>query len=120
MNKPYFKQDSPRQFPTDDHKIILEHFGAAATGQKDVSIARMSAPPGWSEPYQTPEFDEYTLMVSGKKKIDIDGTVVILAEGESLFVKRGTRVRYANPYDETAEYWSVCIPAFTPESVNRE
>ncbi len=120
MNKSYFKQDAPRQFPTEDHKLILEHFGAAATGQKDVSIARMSAPPGWSEPFQVPDFDEYTLMVSGRKRVEIGGDTVILKAGESLFVKRGSKVKYANPFNETAEYWSVCIPAFTPDKVHRE
>ena len=120
MNNSFFKQDSPIQFPTPDDKVILEHFGAVATGQNDVSIARMSAPPGWSEPYQTPEFDEYTLMVKGKKSIKIDGETVILKAGESLLVRKGSRVMYANPFKETAEYWSVCIPAFSPEKVNRE
>lgn len=120
MNKKYYKQDTPVQFPTDDGKIILEHFGNAATSQRDVSIARMSAPPGWEEPHQIPDFDEYTLMVNGKKRIEVDGDIIILKAGESLLVKKGARVQYSNPFSESAEYWSVCIPAFSPENVHRD
>ncbi len=80
----------------------------------------MVAPPGWSEPHQNPEFDEYTLMVRGRKQIEINGETVTLKPGESIHVKKGVRVQYSNPFEEEAEYWSVCIPAFSPDSVNRE
>ena len=80
----------------------------------------MVAPPGWSAPHQNPEFDEYTLMVRGCKQIEINGETVILKSGESLLVKKGVRVQYSNPFEEEAEYWSVCTPAFSPDSVNRE
>ena len=79
----------------------------------------MVAPPGWSEPEQRPDFDEYTLMVRGKKRIEIEGETVELGVGESLLVEKGTLVRYSNPFEEAAEYWSVCIPAFSPDRVNR-
>jgi ethanolamine utilization protein EutQ (cupin superfamily) len=80
----------------------------------------MIAPPGWSEPYQIPEFDEYTLMIRGKKVVEIDGERVILTAGESICVFKGSKVKYANPFDEDTEYWSVCIPAFSLQSVHRE
>jgi mannose-6-phosphate isomerase-like protein (cupin superfamily) len=80
----------------------------------------MVAPPGWSEPHQNPEFDEYTMMVRGSKQIEIDGETVTLSAGESLLVRKGARVQYSNPFEEEAEYWSVCMPAFSPELVNRE
>ncbi|HIB94848.1 MAG TPA: cupin domain-containing protein, partial [Candidatus Lambdaproteobacteria bacterium] len=73
-----------------------------------------------SEPHQNPEFDEYTMMVRGRKQIEIDGETVTLNVGESLLVRKGARVRYSNPFDEEAEYWSVCMPAFSPDLVNRE
>jgi len=120
MQKNFYLQRSPFRVPTDDGKEILEHFGCASDGNPDISIARMSAPPGWSEPAQTPDFDEYTLMISGRKRIEINGETVEIAAGESLLVRKGSRVRYSNPFDEAAEYWSVCLPAFTPETVHRE
>lgn len=119
MDKP-FHQRSPFIVPTDDGKTILEHFGRAATGDSDVSVARMIAPPGWAEPAQRPDFSEYTLMVSGRKRVELDGRPVELSAGESLFVPPGTRVQYSNPFDEPAEYWSVCTPAFAPDTVHRE
>lgn len=117
--KRYILQEHPFVVPTDDGKLIEEHAGGASTGEDRVSIARMIAPPGWSEPEQTPEFDEWTLIVSGRKRVTVDGEVVELSAGKSLLVRRGATVRYANPYDEPAEYWSVCVPAFSPERVNR-
>ena len=120
MSKKYFKQTNPFIVPTDDGKLIEEHFGGASTQQNDVSIARMVAPPDWSEPAQIPEFDEYTIMINGKKKLEIDGEEVILSKGESILIKAGTKVRYSNPFTENAEYISVCKPAFSPDLVNRE
>jgi len=120
MSQSYFKQANPFVVPTDDGKRIEEHTGIPSTGSKEISIARMVAPPGWSEPPQRPEFDEYTLMVSGRKRVVVDGDTVELAPGESLYVSAGTEVQYSNPSDEPAEYWSVCRPAFSPDRVHRQ
>lgn len=120
MSAAYFHQREPFQVPTTDGKTILEHFGLAATQQDDVSIARMVAPAGWAEPFQTPEFGEFTLMVHGTKQIELPDATITLAAGESIFVAPGTRVRYSNPFDEPADYWSVCIPAFQPHTVHRD
>lgn len=116
----FFVQKSPYVVPTTDGKLIEEHVGLAATGNKELSIAHMIAPPGWSEPHQTPQFDEYTLISRGKKLIEADGEEVILESGQSMLIRKGTRVRYSNPFDEECEYWSVCLPAFSLEDVNRE
>lgn len=120
MQKTVYHQHEPFQVPTVDGKTILEHFGGASTGDSDVSIAHMIAPGGWSEPPQTPEFGEFTLMVAGQKQIELPTGPIVLSAGESLFVPAGTRVRYANPFEEPAVYWSVCIPAFNPNTVHRE
>lgn len=117
---PHVHQTAPFRVPTGDGKRIDEHFGLASQGGGDLSIARMTAPPGWSEPAQTPEFDEYTLMVSGRKQVEVDGETIVLGPGESLLIPAGTRVRYANPFDAPADYWSVCRPAFSPDTVHRE
>lgn len=116
----FFIQKSPFVVPTDDGKFIGEHFGKASTNQDDISIAHMVAPPHWSEPFQTPEFDEYTFVFSGKKQFEIDGEIFILQSGESIQIKAGTRVRYSNPFDAPCVYISICKPAFDFEKVNRE
>ena len=116
----YIRQSNPFIVPTTDGKLIEEHFGLATSGDRHVSIAHMVAPPGWSEPYQQPDFDEYTLVSRGKKLFEVDGEKVEVSAGQSILIKKGSRVRYSNPYSEECEYWSVCIPAFSMESVNRE
>ena len=80
----------------------------------------MVAPPQWSEPHQRPEFDEITIVVRGRKRFEIDGELVELQAGESLLIRAGARVRYSNPFDAECEYWSVCVPAFSPATVHRE
>lgn len=119
MKKKYHVQKSPFIVPTTDGKLIEEHFGLASINS-DISIARMIAPPKWSEPFQTPEFDEYTYIISGKKQFIIDGETIVLNTGESIKIEKGTRVQYSNPFDVQCEYLSVCMPAFSIDLVNRE
>ena len=113
-------QKNPFVVPTNDGKLIEEHFGKASINAGDYSFAHMVAPPGWSEPHQTPEFDEITYIISGKKRIEADGEEIILRKNESICIRKGTRVQYSNPFDVQCEYVSVCVPAFTIEKVNRE
>ena len=120
INMPYFKQDKPFVVPTTDGKLIEEHAGLASTAQSNLSIAHMVAPAGWSEPFQNPEFDEYTLVSRGKKLFEVDGEQITVSAGESILIKKGSRVRYSNPFAEECEYWSVCLPAFSLDRVNRE
>jgi mannose-6-phosphate isomerase-like protein (cupin superfamily) len=117
---PYFLQTQPFIVPTSDGKLIEEHAGLASTGNTNLSIAHMVAPPYWNEPFQVPEFDEYTLVSKGKKCAEVDGQNIIIQAGQSILIKAGTRVRYSNPFNEACEYWSVCLPAFSIEAVNRE
>ncbi|MFN4971654.1 MAG: cupin domain-containing protein [Bacteroidota bacterium] len=116
----YIKQNSPFRVPTTDGKLIEEHYGLASTRDSGFSIAHMVAPPHWSEPFQTPEFDEVTMVVRGQKQFEVDGETVVLQAGESILIRKGTRVRYSNPFDEECEYWSCCVPAFSVNTVNRE
>jgi ethanolamine utilization protein EutQ len=118
--KKYFIQKAPFVVPTTDGKIIEEHHGMATTGNPDISIAHMVAPPGWSEPFQTPEFDEYTYIIRGKKQFIIDGETVVLEAGQSIRIEKNVRVQYSNPFDEACEYIAICRPAFSIEKVNRE
>ncbi|MEY8848229.1 cupin domain-containing protein [Psychroserpens sp. XS_ASV72] len=118
--KKYFVQDAPFVVPTTDGKVIKEHFGRASNGDKNISIAHMVAPPGWSEPFQTPEFDEYTFIVNGKKQFIIEDETVVLKQGESIKIEKHTRVQYSNPFSEPCEYIAICTPAFSMDLVNRE
>ena len=118
--KKYTIQNSPFIVPTDDGKIIKEHFGKASDGNSEISIAHMIAPPGWSEPFQTPEFDEYTFIIKGKKQFIIEDETIILEAGQSIKVEKNTRLQYSNPFDEPCEYIAICLPAFSIEAVNRE
>lgn len=120
MSKGYHIQTTPFVVPTDDGKYIGEHFGFATQGTSEISIAHMIAPPGWSEPYQTPEFDEYTFIIRGKKQFTIAGEKVILKAGQSIKIDKNTRVQYANPFDQECEYIAICTPAFRLENTNRE
>lgn len=116
----YTVQSSPFIVPTTDGKSIQEHFGLASSGDKHVSIAHMIAPPGWSEPHQTPEFEEYTFIIRGKKQFEIEGETVVLSAGQSIKIEKNTRVRYSNPFDEACEYLAICLPAFSMDKVHRE
>ena len=113
-------QTKPFIVPTIDDKLIEEHFGKASIDAGEFSFAHMIAPPSWSEPFQIPEFDEVTYVFSGQKMIEAEDKKIILEKNQSIFIKRGTRVRYSNPFNEPCEYVSICIPAFTLEKVNRE
>lgn len=110
----------PFTVPTTDGKIILEHHGKVATNNEAVSIAHMIAPPYWSEPFQTPEFEEYTFVISGKKQFIIEDEIVILEAGQSIKIEKNTRVQYSNPFDEACEYIAICKPAFDFSKVHRE
>ncbi|CAM3349412.1 Cupin domain-containing protein [Flavobacterium longum] len=116
----YTIQKSPFVVPTDDGKLIEEHHGLATTRNADISIAHMVAPPGWSEPFQTPEFEEYTYIIRGKKQFIIEGETVVLEAGQSIKIEKNVRVQYSNPFDSECEYIAVCRPAFSIEKVNRE
>ena len=100
-------------------KIIKEYIGRVNTNTDVISIARMNSPSGWKEPGQTPQFDEYTLVLKGELKVESKKGVLFLKEGEAVVVNSGEWVRYSTP-DKGAEYIAVCLPAFGPEIVNRD
>ncbi|MBT8317178.1 MAG: cupin domain-containing protein [Lutibacter sp.] len=117
--KKYRIQKEPFVIPTADGKLIEEHFGHT-TDNGELSLAHMIAPPGWSEPFQTPNFDEYTYIIRGKKQIIIEGEKIVLEAGQSIKIEKGVRIQYANPFEEECEYLAVCLPAFSVGLVNRE
>lgn len=101
-------------------KIIDEFVGRVSSQTEAVSIARMRSPAGWQEPGQTPEFDEYTIVLKGVLQVEHRGGVVDVMAGQAIITKGGEWVRYSTPTPEGAEYIAVCLPAFSPETVHRE
>ena len=118
--KKYFIQRTPFVVPISDGKVIEERHGLATTNNSAISIAHMIAPPGWSEPFQTPEFDEYTYIIKGKKQFIIEDETIVLEAGQSIKIEKNTRVQYSNPFDEPCEYIAICKPAFDFNKVHRE
>jgi uncharacterized cupin superfamily protein len=102
-------------------KRIEEYVGRVATGNAQVSIARMISPGGWREPAQVPEFDEYSIVLHGELHARIDdGEAIVLMAGQAFSLKAGVKVQYSTPGEEGAEYISVCLPAFGPDTVHRQ
>jgi mannose-6-phosphate isomerase-like protein (cupin superfamily) len=101
-------------------KLIDEYVGRVNTGDTAISIAHMRSPAGWIEPAQTPEFDEYTLVLRGLLRVEHQGGSLDVRAGQAVVVRRGEWVRYSTPGDDGAEYIAICLPAFSPETVHRE
>jgi quercetin dioxygenase-like cupin family protein len=99
-------------------KLIDEYVGRVNTGTDVVSVARMTSPAGWSEPFQTPEFTEWTLVLEGTLRVDHEGGTTDVAAGEAIVVEAGERVRYSTP--DGARYVAVCAPAFAPDLAHRD
>ena len=101
-------------------KVIEEFIGRKNSDTDEVSIARMRSPTGWEEPGQTPEFDEYTVVLAGTLRVESrDGTFDVKA-GQAFIAPRGSWVRYSTPLEGGAEYVAVCVPAFSAEKVCRD
>ena len=98
-------------------KTIREHVGRVNTATDVVSVAHMSSPPGWTEPWQTPDFDEWTLVLSGSLVVEDDDEEFVAIAGQTVHAPRGRKVRYSTP--DGADYVAVCVPAFSPQSVYR-
>ena len=101
-------------------KIIEEFVGRVNSKTEEASIARMKSPSGWSEPGQTPEFDEYTVVLCGALHVKSKGEEFDVAAGQAILVKAGEWVQYSTPSPEGAEYIAVCLPAFSPMIVHRD
>ncbi|HUJ14483.1 MAG TPA: cupin domain-containing protein [Thermoanaerobaculia bacterium] len=101
-------------------KRIEEFLGRVASGTSEVSVARMRSPQGWVEPGQTPEFDEYTIVLSGTLRVRSREGEIDVAAGQAVIVPRGSWVQYSTPHTGGAEYIAVCLPAFSPDTVHRD
>ncbi len=101
-------------------KIIEEYFGRVNSGTSEVSVARMKSPDGWVEPGQTPEFDEYTVVLKGILHIKTKEKEFDVKAGQGIFISKNEWVQYSSPFDGGAEYIAVCLPAFSPNTVHRD
>jgi len=101
-------------------KQIEEFVGRVNSRTNEVSIARMISPAGWSEPGQTPEFSEYTVVLRGTLKVKLKDKELDVSAGQAIIIEAGEWVQYSTPYAGGAEYIAVCLPAFSPESVHRD
>jgi quercetin dioxygenase-like cupin family protein len=101
-------------------KQIEEFVGRVNTGTSEISIARMKSPGGWLEPGQRPEFDEYTVVLSGLLRVATESETIDVRAGEAIIVKGGEWVQYSTPEPDGAEYVAVCLPAFSMETVHRD
>lgn len=101
-------------------KQIEEYIGRVNSGTQEVSIARMVSPQGWIEPKQTPDFDEYTVVLKGTLRLKLKDREIEVKAGEAIIVGKNEPVQYSTPYEEGAEYIAICLPAFSPEMVHRD
>jgi mannose-6-phosphate isomerase-like protein (cupin superfamily) len=116
------KINSPAIIKAAGNKIkqIEEFFGLVNSSTSEISIARMKSPKGWEEPGQTPQFNEYTVVLKGIVTVKTKNEQYTLGEGEGILVKKGEWVQYSTPYEHGAEYIAICLPAFSPDLVNRD
>ena len=110
--------EKPTTIPVPGNKVILEHVGRLNTGTEAISIAHMRSPAGWSEPGQRPEFDEYTVVLSGFMRVEHEKGEITVSAGQSIHCAPGEWVRYSTP--EGCEYVAICMPAFHPATVHRD
>ena len=101
-------------------KRIEEYVGRVNSGHTELSVARMVSPQGWVEPGQKPEFEEITVVLHGCLQVEYKDGVIEVKAGQAIVAKAGEWVRYSSPYEGGAEYVAVCLPAFSPGTVNRD
>jgi len=101
-------------------KLIREYVGRVNSDTAGLSLAHMQSPGGWIEPGQTPEFDEYTLVLKGLVRLVSRSGSLDVSAGQAVLVPAGEWVQYTTPESDGAEYISVCLPAFSPDLVHRD
>jgi len=101
-------------------KIIEEYIGRVNTKTQQASIARMQSPGGWVEPGQTPEFDEFTVVLKGMLRVKTKSETMDVRAGQAIIAHRGEWIQYSSPEEGGAEYIAVCLSVFSPDSVHRD
>lgn len=111
---------APTRIPVPGGKLIDEYVGRVNTQESGISVAHMRSPAGWSEPGQTPEFLEYTIVLKGLMRVETRESVVEVRAGQAIVTLPGEWIRYSTPDPEGAEYIAICLPAFAPDTVHRD
>ena len=101
-------------------KIIEEFIGRVNSSTEQISVAKMKSPQGWLEPGQTPEFDEYTIVLKGLLRVETKEKTFDIKAGEAIITHKGEWIRYSSPEPGGAEYIAICYPAFSPDTVHRD
>jgi quercetin dioxygenase-like cupin family protein len=109
---------APTRIPVPQGKILDEYIGRVNSGDSHTSIAHMRSPAGWSEPGQRPDFEEFTLVLSGEMVVEHEGGAIHVKAGQAIVAKPGEWVRYSTP--QGAEYIAICLPAFSIDTVHRD
>lgn len=108
------------RIPVPGGKLLDEYIGRVNSGHTAISVAHMRSPSGWSEPGQRPEFDEFTIVLKGRLRVEHEGGEIEVAAGQAIVATKGEWVRYSTPSPEGAEYVAICLPAFSIETVHRD
>jgi mannose-6-phosphate isomerase-like protein (cupin superfamily) len=111
---------TPTIIPVPGNKTIREYVGRVNTQCTAISIAHMTSPPGWSEPGQRPEFDEYTVVLKGTLRVESESGMIDVQSGQAVLARKGEWVRYSTPGAQGADYIAICLPAFSPDTVHRD
>ena len=101
-------------------KLIDEYIGRVNSKTDGVSVAHMRSPQGWEEPGQTPEFDEFTVVLKGMVRVRHKGGQMDVTAGQAVIAHGGEWIQYSTPAEGGAEYIVVCLPAFSMETVHRD
>ena len=101
-------------------KLIDEYVGCVNSQTSIASVAHMRSPTGWLEPGQTPEFDEFTVVLKGMLRVEFSEGFIDVRAGQAVTVPKGEWIRYSTPEPEGAEYFAICVPAFSPDTVHRD
>ncbi len=109
---------SPTRIPVPGNKLVEEYIGRVNSKDSRVSVAHMHSPAGWTEPGQRPDFDEYTVVLTGVMHVEHESGTMDVAAGQAVLARKGEWVRYSTP--QGAEYIAICIPAFTLDGAHRD
>jgi len=101
-------------------KLIDEYIGRVNSQSAEVSVAHMRSPGGWQEPGQTPEFEEFTVVLKGMIRVEYAAGFLDVRAGQAVIAHKGEWIRYSTPEPEGAEYFAICVLAFSLDTVHRD
>lgn len=111
---------APSRIPVPGNKVIDEYLGRVNSESGEISVAHMRSPSGWSEPGQTPTFQEITVVLKGMMRVEHQSGVLEVRAGQAVIAEPDEWVRYSTPEPEGAEYIAICLPAFDLSAARRD